>query len=376
MAAIQPDFVARPQLRLAVQRLVQWIHIHRLEPGDQLPPQEKLRVALGFHNKTLNGAMQILTTHGVIVRQRKVGTILIDAGVSIPGLWRVGITLLPAVGDLPFFGNLWQLLQTHLSAAGANALPFMLDVAASRAKLSFEQSPGLRQQLQSGCLDGLLDMAGCDGEDYIGWRKKGRALLHVGAWENAPAGRLIDYGVMVEAAVARLSALGCRRLAVVSAKGEALGFNKFWKGFIDATARCGIVGDARRSMFGGAGPRGGWRVAEQILALPSRERPDGLVVIDDLIGNGLTAALASKDPGYRPTVAVQTNRQTPLGFAFPVIHFELDAEELARGAVDLLMAQLLNPQQPLQRQWQGPLDDAAPLRHAVTSISGSAVSQI
>ena len=64
---------------------------------------------------------------------------------------------------------------------------------------------------------------------------------------------------------------------------------------------------------------------------------------------GLAATVAQTS--YRPRLVVQTNLQAPLAFALPVLHFEVDAEELASRAAAMLLAHLRDPGRPLTREW-------------------------
>jgi DNA-binding LacI/PurR family transcriptional regulator len=132
-----------------------------------------------------------------------------------------------------------------------------------------------------------------------------------------------------------------------------------------------LEGEEAISLHCGGGPVGGWRVAEQLLDMPEEKRPDGLIVIDDRIATGLTAALATADGDYRPEMVVQTNRQSPLAFALPVVHFEVDVDELARRAVRNLMQRLLNPKLPFKVDWIYPKMRTDASRHVMPTLKGA-----
>ena len=72
------------------------------------------------------------------------------------------------------------------------------------------------------------------------------------------------------------------------------------------------------------------------------------------MATGLTAVLAPNSANYCPQIVVQTNLQAPLAFALPVIHYEVNVEDLARRGASMLIARLRNPQTKPRREWLYP----------------------
>jgi DNA-binding LacI/PurR family transcriptional regulator len=131
------------------------------------------------------------------------------------------------------------------------------------------------------------------------------------------------------------------------------GYGEYWKGFEAGMKEAGLaVKPEEQQLFGGEGAIGGRNVARKLLEWPAAKRPDGLVVVDDRIAMGLAATLVQTD--YRPRMVVQTNLQAPLAFALPVVHFEVDADELATRSVNLLLSCLRNPSLWPRREWVKP----------------------
>ncbi len=85
------DLGSRPQVRAVALDLMRLIHVEALLPGDLLPSQARLRERAGFHNNTLNPAMQLLVDSGLIRREARSGTVVVDQSRPVPGLWRVGL---------------------------------------------------------------------------------------------------------------------------------------------------------------------------------------------------------------------------------------------------------------------------------------------
>lgn len=332
--------------------LARLIHTRRLAAGDRLPPQEELRQAGGYSNKTLSAAMTILTLNGMIRRKSKVGTVVVDPSAIIRGLWRVGLCVLPATTSHAFYAQLFHRVQMQLLKAQCTTTVFLMGPVSDGQSFSIPHFPALAGELLSGRLDAI--MALCEMTIQRG-APAARTLpvVHAGSWEKAGTGVVIDSGATAERSVKLLASRGCRRLRVVSIAPPTESYQRFWTGFRRGMTAAGLSFDESCRMHGGEGAIGGHRVAEALLQLPGRRRPDGLIIVDDRVATGLTSTLAAKS-SYRPTIVVQTNMQAPLAYALPVIHFQVDVDELAQRATSMLLTRLLDVSLPSQRQWLVP----------------------
>jgi DNA-binding LacI/PurR family transcriptional regulator len=364
------DMSSRPQVGAVARELTRLICVDGLLPGDSLPSQATLRAEKGFHNNTLNPAMQLLVDSGVIRRKARSGTVVVDPEGTVPGLWRVGLGMPPAAAEQMFYAQLFHLLQVSLQAFGATVQVFMLEDDTPVHGLGFQHFPGLTEACENGQLDGFITSLRIDGEDWQAWHERGLEMVSVGAWEEAPAGVIIEQGRMVTEAVGMLRERGCERLAVVSQHLPDPGYDRFWHSFRQACGKAGLSEDSARGLHGGRGPAGGWQVAEQLLDMPECERPDGLIILDDRVATGLTAVLAPNSANYCPQIVVQTNLQAPLAFALPVLHFEVDIEALARRGAAMLIARLRNPQTEARREWLYPELHAASPAHMIRNETG------
>lgn len=344
------DLTARPQVAEVVRGLKRLIHLKHLEAGDKLPSQAELRATYGYHNNTLNAAMDILLQHGVITRKRRIGTVVQDPHSIIPGLWRVGITVTSSVSEEIYYAQSLHYMQRHLQKIGADISLFMERRDTNKGALNLHRFDHLHEACSARHLDGVLTPISIEC-DWQALHEEGLELTHAGAWRNAPAGVVIDHTPMIEDAVERFTAMSCQRLAIVSMKGPKPGHHLFWDVFRAATGAVGLKEPDVISLHGGEGPCGGQCVAEKILGMPLKERPDGLIVLDDRIATGLTAILASSDSVYRPHIAVQTNVQASMAYALPVFHYGVDIDKLTKRAVDNLMGRLLNPGSQLKREY-------------------------
>jgi DNA-binding LacI/PurR family transcriptional regulator len=97
----------------------------------------------------------------------------------------------------------------------------------------------------------------------------------------------------------------------------------------------------------------GRQLARRILKLPAKQRPDGILIINDVIASGMTDVLRDQ-MAYRPQIAVQANVPGTLIFGLPVIRFDVDVYRLAMQVVQLLKTNWTAPQEKTDRQWLVP----------------------
>jgi DNA-binding LacI/PurR family transcriptional regulator len=363
----------RPRSANAAQQLLQYIRRQGLQAGDQLPSQSQLRGDLGFSNDSLSAAMGTLVSSGVLIRRPGLGTIVVDPSKTVSGIWRVGLAVLPAVRGQAYYGQLLLALQVHLAALGATTT-YIPDHEINHGAAKLSDFGLLLDDLEACRLHGVLVMSGLDTKEIKHWNNRGVPMMHVGPWEGAPSGVVIDQGPLIERAVALMFERGIHEVGVVSIGGPTPGHRRFWDRYRHLMEVSGIeVDEQRHSYAGGEGSIGGARVARRLLALPPEERPPGLIVIDDRMAVGLTAVLA-EHPEYRPLIVVQTNIQAPLLFALPVIHVELDVDDLAKAAATDLLERLVQPETPPKLHWIAPrLHGPAESRFA-PSIDAAAIA--
>jgi DNA-binding LacI/PurR family transcriptional regulator len=331
----------------AVKAVLRYAHSRRLKEGDRLPPQQSLRVELGFSNDTLTRAMGQLMHAGIITRKSKVGTVVADLGRPLPNLWSVALPSFPAevVGEVPFLAQLLQFLQSGVRQAGHRCHVYPMGGRGNVESPSLTDFSGLEQDILSGAVDAVLTTLATDERHWTWASRHNLPLCHTWWWETAACGVVIDQKPMVMQAASLLADQGCRRLALVAAEPPREGFSRFWEGFTEAAA--GLAGriETLPLLHEGQGVLSGQRIAQRLLSMPSGARPDGLIAVDDRVTLGLTTTLVSAGD-YRPKIVVQTNRQAPLSFALPVFRFEVDIEQIATAAVNQLQQRLPNPSLP------------------------------
>ncbi len=339
----------------AVKAVLRYAHGKGLRDGDRLPPQQQLRVTLGFSNDTLTRAMGQLMRAGVITRKSKVGTVVADLSRPLPNLWSVALPSFPAelVGEVPFLAQLLQFLQSGIRQAGHRCHVYAMERSRNVDSPVLADFSGLEQDILAGAVDAVLTTLTTDARHWAWAKQHNLPLCHTWWWEAAPCGVVIDQKPMVMQAAALLADQGCRRLALIAAEPPRKGFGRFWEGFTEAaTALAGRI-ETLPLLQEGQGVLSGQKIAQRLLAMPAASRPDGLIAVDDRVTLGLTTTLVSAGD-YRPKIVVQANRQAPLSFALPVFRFEVDIEQLASAAVNLLLERLPNPSLPPRLEFVAP----------------------
>jgi len=363
-ASSQLAFRSRPQAWRAYKGILREISSRGLAKGERLPNQPELRAALGVSNDTLHDVIKVMTERGIVTSRPRHGTVVADpdALASVP--WTIGIVVGRVEDERPltFYAELLMRLQASLGRAGCRCVTYHRTTRHLPCPIG--EVPSLREDIEGGAIDGLLALAEMREDEWRWTLRQGVPVCHAHVWENAPCGVLIDQASMAETAVATLVSRGCRRIAAAALVDREILHSRFWDGFDRGAARAGLPASAVRSLSAGASysrPEQMDMIAQQLaknlLCLPAHERPDGIVVGDDYIAEQFVALLCAG--GYRPQVAVQTNRQQPRHFALPVIAFEVDIHALAQRTTDLLLERVCNPAAPERVEWLAPRHEHA-----------------
>jgi DNA-binding LacI/PurR family transcriptional regulator len=346
------DLTQRSQVSRAARELIRFIYTQNLGVDDRLPPQSELVQKIEFSNDTLSEAMRALVDAGVLTRKRRVGTVVSDRERPVRGLWRVGVAVFSAI-CLPFYAQLLQRVLSRLNELGCSSTLHMLTPGCDRRPPVLGDFGALEADLEDGVISGVISFSDLALSDWRRVDRLGIPICHVSAWEKAPCGVVIDQAPMVQQAVSLLLTRSCRRLTLVRCGSNEVGYNRGQLAYEATVGAAGLGERSQRVLVAGEGSHGGARIADTLLELSPKERPDGLVVLNDWVGMGLAARLAEVG-SYRPTIVVQSNMQAPLAFAFPVVHFEVDVDQIATQSVDMLLERMRNPLIPGRREWIAP----------------------
>jgi DNA-binding LacI/PurR family transcriptional regulator len=148
---------------------------------------------------------------------------------------------------------------------------------------------------------------------------------------------------------------GCKRIGVILRENHRIKHVenlRFYKAYQNASAEYGFK-TMPMIEAGDISLEDGREVARRLLKMPAKQRPDGLMVINDMLAAGLTDVLRDTQ-AYRPQIAVQTNTPGSLIFGIPVIRFDVDVYHLARDVVRLLQTVWQQPSLDSQCRWAAP----------------------
>lgn len=343
---------AKPSVRTAYRKVLRYIHKQNLDPGDKLPTQLQLRKALSLGNDTLDEAMQLLVANGVVKRQQKVGTIVCDPVRPAPAVWTIGITQSDHEG-FGYGGILEFYLRKFLGEVGCEDRTFFRPVPAIDRPHTIEDFHGLPEAIEAEQLDLIVTQEHLPTDQVL--------TFHLGDGPDIEFGYVQDNAAFTADACEALVARGCHRLAIIGEPTEYL------SRFRMETMRRGFASLNHPELsleliaYEGTALYGGRDAADRLLGRPPSSRPSGLILCDDYVAQGLTDRLR-ENADYHPWIATTANKQVPLAFARPVIRLEIDIEQVARHASEMIAARLLNPGQSLTvEKWKPTVqfDDAA-----------------
>lgn len=324
----------QPRVREAYRAIRRYMHRQGLRVGDLLPPQETFARELGMSHTTLNAAMQWLVSDGVIRRKTSVGTTIESLGPSLRKVWAVGVP----VGSHTRAGYHWVLeqylrrtLATHGCADISLTGPCHEGPDGVYLRYADLHEPDESHRVAE------LDMI-VSGVPVVGAPVP--AITVAGTYGGGVTGVAYDTDDMILRACRHLGGLGCRRLSLLHCD------KPYWDGFLRALGALDLPPHLYASLSPpGKGIEGGQQAAVFLASVPREERPDGIVTLDDHFGVGLTDGLRDL-PSYRPAIVVVTHRQMPRLYGIPVYRLEIDIAELARLAVERVMAWILEGIEP------------------------------
>ncbi len=305
--------------------------VGRLRPGDKLPNLRELGRQLGVSINTVLAAVDLLSRDGLVEKRHGRGIYVAERARR----WRVGVLseldlLDSRVG--PSFRTTANLLRLQLSDRGAEVQLYVGHAEPGLGASDEPTCPQFWDDAAAGRLDGAIIL---DVPSTPAWHRRVRAC-------RIPAvGSLTGYEVhpdqagMAAVAVQHLAGQGCRRLGLISWHGEAF-FRQAVAEAEASTSEAWIRADLDPAM-----PGTGWEEFREIWSSQAG-RPDGLVVLDDMLF--VDAQLAMLELGVRIPQDLRLVAMNVHGASrpprLPVARLDLDPAKVATVFVDLLLAQL------------------------------------
>jgi DNA-binding LacI/PurR family transcriptional regulator len=345
-----------PQAVKAYRMILRYLRSRKVAVGDLVPTQPELRQELGYSNDTLTKAMKWLVEDGVLERRQRAGTVVLDLGKACFDEHTVMLAMVPhtTLPDEPFYGHLLRALEGYVREilnANVRIMAHVVDKHVN-ATWPLHTFPGLEAMVRDGDIDAVICPIAVDPVATKSLSDLGVPWLHVSSWEGTAEGVVIDQKPMVMQACRMLVERGCKRIGAVSKDARANNHARYWNTLIKSSQTHGF--DLLPALEAGdISLEAGRQLARRILKMPAKQRPDGMLIINDVLASGLTDVFRDQLE-YRPVIAVQANVPGTLIFGLPVIRFDVDVYRLAMQVVQLLKTKWVSPDQQAGRKWLVP----------------------
>jgi len=355
----------KPSTLEAYRRILRMIREMGATEGVRLPVQSELTARLKVCAATLDAAMKWLIADGVVTRKQRSGTFVVrpyPIHAKRP-IWRAGLVMPPITRS--YFGAIiTHYLHKHINAFGISDRVYMLSPTAEHSAEVLQRSASAFTGLDDDIEAGLLDIIATSTRLVT----SKVPICGVVSWERTEFGVGIGYAQFVREAANALVRKGCRNiLYVLPYDPVEWHFPSQQAALAQMGAELAARGLKFRATVRTASEGGGFvlerRFAEDLLLLPDAERPDGLIIQDDVTAQAIASMLVTTD--YRPALAVQTNLQMPVPFALPTLPFAIDLEKIARCAAELMVERLLDPSSPPVKL----LVDPIPMKEVCSSLA-------
>lgn len=301
------------------------------KPGDRLPAVEELAARYGMSVIPVREGLLALAHEGLVIRKRRWGTFVAEppADDRCVAIFSELDNTLPECSH--FFRRVPQMLRRHLQEHGVPSRAYMgLLTQPDDGSQPTPRCDEFFHDLAAGRLRGVIEFNSQCLRDRLRAAIDEKQLLHV-----LPSYVRADYDGMLAAGFRRLQDLGCRRVAVLGIVASDITAD-------DATAReatlsrhfaaAGLTyrqewcrGDLKPNL-----PGAGWEMFREIWAA-RREKPDGLLVTDDVLFSDASKAILAQRivVPEKLRVVTHSNRGNGLFYPFPVDRLEVDPDAFA-----------------------------------------------
>ncbi|MHB1158023.1 MAG: GntR family transcriptional regulator [Phycisphaerales bacterium] len=324
----------RPQTRLACQRILRFIHQQKLKVGDRLPPGNELSRQINVCSDTFHSAMKVMAASGVLERKQKRGTTVqrLSPGGHGPKLFRVG--LLWRRIESPFIHLMFNMARHALHHRACDDCSYPASGMHEEIRFNLDRQPQLCLDIEQGRIDGLISYGEMRGSPPI-------PVCNLNNISGNATGIVIDPHSVVCQGLRLLSKLGCRRpLVIYVASFTPDRYHLDHRNAQEAMRDAGLTPDDDNLAMLYTRDQMDAVYNAHFTDTPADRMPDGVIITEDHVAGHFSRKLRAS--GRSPRLIVQTNRQLPMEFLLPVIRFEVDADEMARRAVDMLVDAMLN----------------------------------
>jgi len=324
----------------------------KIAPGERIPSTRELAALLGSHVAGVHAALTVLVKEGLLFRVPGLGTFVRQREEK---LTRVGVFGNMAVNESLFVQALRKALKDELNQAGIE-MDLRLDPRPEKEFtepwLPFVQAAANRE-FQAVIVTEPNMM-------YLGWQSKLRVPTVFLGTENLPNQVNFDGKQFAELSLQALAGQGCRSVGIITPLSTQTNDGRpaghFFEYFIDVSRDLGLtikdewmrVAAHEGAMRGRSYEGYGYEEFLKLWSLP--ERPEGLIVADDVAARGVILALQQQQVRVPEDLKLVLHKNESIDLLCPVpATFIVGSErELARALIDQVQKQFRGePCQPI-----------------------------
>lgn len=323
--------MAENKTEQAKQLIVRYIRDQKMMSGDRLPGQGFFREKFRYGTTTIAAAVRELRDDGVLDVRDKIGVFVVDANANGHIGRTVAVTAVH-LEDSMFYSVLSSFLQVHLIRSGNLMRLFCCQAPSPKGSFSIDDYPGLQRCVDGGEIQGIIHLDDFEPKAGNYLKKNGIPSLKIGSTLSADGIR-IDFSTIMKQALAKIRSIGCRRPGLIV---NAYLFEALESEFKNQC--CELWGSVSSAVFSGYNINDGRRIMQEYMNLPREKRPDGLVIMDDILGGTVAAELASVLlPDEMPAAVILRNLQLAIPFPFRRrYYYDVDLNELALIATGVI----------------------------------------
>lgn len=336
------------QTELVKNSLIRYIRDSKLSVGDKLPSQAELREKLNVGSETIRRAVYFLRDSGILELRGNKGIFLSSENADGSFGRQIGMVCM-RIPSYIYGVNLIQCLELQLHDRGCQPVIFLREDAPMEKRDSLALFAGLERNIRQNLVDGLMTTVPLDDEAMQLCADHNVPVCYCGDYTEFPHRVSFDSSFCADG-LRELLQLGCHLPAMVSSDSSpeikavfreviepVLGAEQ-WEKYLFLTGEDPQLPETSEQMWQH------WeKIAERIIALPEKERPDGLFIPDDFMTVYIAGCFLKKGLQI-PLLITQRSPQIPIGMPFDVAgYFESDIMEIARLSIDLLLRQINEP---------------------------------
>lgn len=305
----------------------------RYQPGERIEAESRLAARFGVSVNVIREALAKLVHAGLIERRQGSGTYVSDPALSR----HVGILIELDISDprvSTFFIRTVQELRNIFEQNNLRTRVYMGRTKPATLNQKGLTCPEFIEDLENDKLLGVATVATLPYPDWVSLTQRKRVPVVAGDSGQGRYTVLLDYAELIGQAVRYLVGKGRRRLAAIGTEAfDARLVREAFRAHGVAINEDWLRLDLPEYEQGAA-----WSAFAGLWS--SGERPDGLIVTDDMLFAETAMAILDRQVRVPDELMVAThaNRGALTHYPFPTARLELDADEFARRIGEMLLS--------------------------------------